>query len=184
MAQCIFGHVGWISRDFGDSNCALPDLHARSIVFSQNLDPLRTLARVGFGELCPFHERRKAWSGWRVKRAANTRSHNESTPVARCSNRPRAFGGLRLHDIARRKISARMPVATEYQVKARGQPRRWKVKPHAIAAKIPDEKPRVANRWCSSWFEECPPHPGSQANTPAPIRPRPSRPTSPAANVE
>src|SRR5947207_7350727 len=81
------------------------------------LDPLRTVAKVGFGELRQCHDRRKAWSGWRVKPAANTRSHNESTPVARCSNRPGAFRGLRPHDIIRRKVSARMPVPTEYQVK-------------------------------------------------------------------
>ena len=73
--------------------------------------------RSALGELRPCHDRRKAWSGWRVKPAANTRSHNESTPVARCSNRPGASRGLRLHDIIRRKISARMPVPTEYQVK-------------------------------------------------------------------
>src|SRR2546430_4857416 len=84
---------------------------------TSGMDPLRTFAKVGFGELRQCHDRRKAWSGWRVKPAANTRSHNESTPVARCSNRPGAFRGLRLHDIIRRKISARMPVPTEYQVK-------------------------------------------------------------------
>src|SRR5207237_3622357 len=96
-------------------------------------DPLRTFAKVGFGELRQCHDRRKAWSGWRVKPAANTRSHDESSPVARCSNRPGAFRGLRLHDIIRRKISARMPVPTVYQVKSGGQPRRGKVKPQAIA---------------------------------------------------
>jgi len=39
MAQCIFGHVGSISRDFVDSNRALPNLHGMSFVFSHTLDP-------------------------------------------------------------------------------------------------------------------------------------------------
>jgi len=103
-----------------NASAALPSMDMpalRGTAISTRMNPLRTFAKVGLGELRPCHDRRKAWSGWRVKPAANTRSHNESTPVARCSNRPGAFRGLRLHDIIRRKISARMPVPTEYQVK-------------------------------------------------------------------
>lgn len=33
MAQCILGHVASISRDFVDSNRALPNLHGMSFVF-------------------------------------------------------------------------------------------------------------------------------------------------------
>jgi hypothetical protein len=37
MAQCIFGHVGSISRDFVDLNRALPNLHGMPFVFSHSL---------------------------------------------------------------------------------------------------------------------------------------------------
>jgi hypothetical protein len=40
MVQCIFGHVGSISRDFVDSNRALSNLHGKWFGFSHTLDPI------------------------------------------------------------------------------------------------------------------------------------------------
>jgi hypothetical protein len=37
MVQCIFGHVGSISRDFVDSNRALSNLHGKWFGFSHTL---------------------------------------------------------------------------------------------------------------------------------------------------
>src|SRR5450631_1129789 len=37
MVQCIFGHVGSISRDFVDSNLALSNLHGKWFGFSHTL---------------------------------------------------------------------------------------------------------------------------------------------------
>jgi hypothetical protein len=39
MVQCIFGHVGSISRDFVDSNRALSNLVGKWFGFSHTLDP-------------------------------------------------------------------------------------------------------------------------------------------------
>jgi hypothetical protein len=49
MAQCIFGHVGSISRDFVDSNRTLPNLHGMSFVFSHTLDPEQPFSFPGKG---------------------------------------------------------------------------------------------------------------------------------------
>jgi hypothetical protein len=60
MAQCIFGHVGSISRDFVDSNRALPNLHGMSFVFSHSLGqnrtqaPLAAFPRTGRSRVSPM----------------------------------------------------------------------------------------------------------------------------------
>ena len=114
---------------------------------------------------------------------AKTKTHNERTAVARCSYRPGARMGFRPQDMRIRRLSARPPVPTEYQNIANDQLSRRRTTPQVTDAKIADRKPTVANSRCSSWLDESPLHPGSHAKTPAPIRPTPSRPMSPAASV-
>jgi hypothetical protein len=72
--------------------------------------------------------------------------------------------------MSRSETRATAPHPTAKDESAR---RRRKTIPHKNVASIPEQKPTVAKSLCRSGPEDTGMQPGSQANTPAPIRPMP-----------
>ena len=97
MAQCIFGHVGSISRDFADSNRALPNLHGMPFVFSHSLGQLLPYVRSEWSPktgrspaswTMPYGQAAQNEFFGSFRNAVSSAVESRFSTALRCGNRP------------------------------------------------------------------------------------------------